>query len=263
MDDVGLEVRDVGGPGGEHRDAALERLERPEAERRRHRAGQRAVDRDDEVGDEPAVRVEVRVDVVPVADEQDAPVDRDRRYRRAARVEEDDVRLALGREAGACDDVRDEHLAREPAARTAAADRRHAGDGRDLEVVRGGVPAGARELDEVVDGRPVLDHLGLGRAAAAHRDHDDVVLLREQRGEVRRQRGLPHALAGADHGDRRQVEVGVRRAGRSGSRRRCTESPAASACDAQRKRSSGPSTGSSDRSTTASAAPKPETSGTP
>ena len=214
-------MRDVGRPGGEHRDAALERLERPQPERRRDGAGQLAVDRDHEVGDEPAVRVEVRVDVVPVADEQHAPVDRDRRDRRAARVEDDDVRLALGREARALDHVRDEDLAREPAAGAAAADRRHAGDRGDLEVVGGGVPPGARELDEVGDGRPLLDHLGLGRAAAAHRDHDHVAVAREQRGEVRRQRGLPHALAGADHGDRRQREVGVDAAGRSGSRRRC------------------------------------------
>ena len=39
--------------------------------------------------------------------------------------------------------------------------------------------------------------------------------------------------------------------------------PSASARDAQRMRSAGPSTGSSDRSTTTSAPPKPSTSGTP
>ena len=209
--DVGVEVRDVGRPGGEDRDAALERLERPQPQRRRHGAGQLAVHRDHEVGDEPAVGVEVRVDVVPVADEQHAPVDRDRRDRRAARVEDDDVGLALGREARPLLDVRDEDLPREPAAGAAAADRGHAADRGDLEVVGGGVPPGARQLDEVGDGRPLLDHLRLGRAAAAHRDHDHVAVAREQRGQVRRERGLPHPLAGADHGDRRQREVGIRR----------------------------------------------------
>ena len=40
-------------------------------------------------------------------------------------------------------------------------------------------------------------------------------------------------------------------------------SPAASAREAQRIRSAGPSTGSSERSTTTSASPNPSTSGTP
>ena len=73
-----------------------------------------------------------------------------------------------------------------PPPAAAAADRRHAGERGDLEVVGGGVPPRARELDEVGDASAALDHLRLGGPAAAHRDDDDVTVAREQRGEMRR-----------------------------------------------------------------------------
>ena len=68
------------------------------------------------------------------------------------------------------------------------------------------MPAGARERDEVGDRRRRLDHLRLRRPAAAHRDDDDVAVAREQPREVPGDRRLADALAGADHGDRRQLE---------------------------------------------------------
>ena len=203
---------DVGRPGGEDGDAALERLERPQPQRRGDRALDLAVDRDDEVGDEPAVGVEVRVDVV-AGRRRAARAGRRRSAGSTAPLESKTTtsgcRSAARR--APVDDVRDEDLAREPAARPPAADRRHAADRGDLEVVRGRVPSGARELDEVGDRRPPLDHLRLGRPAAAHRHDDDVAVAREQRGEVRRRAAvLPTRLPGADHGDRRQLEVGER-----------------------------------------------------
>ena len=83
----------------------------------------------------------MRVEVVLGADDEHAAVDLDRRDRGAARVEDDDVRPARGGEPRALEHVRDEHLAGEPAARAAAADRRHAVDRGGLEVVGGRVPA--------------------------------------------------------------------------------------------------------------------------
>ena len=49
-------------------------------------------------------------------------------------------------------------------------------------------------------------HLGLGRAASSHRDHDDLPVACVQPGCVSRDRGLPDALAGADDPDRRERE---------------------------------------------------------
>ena len=68
------------------------------------------------------------------------------------------------------------------------------------------MPAGACERDELCDSRRRLDDLRLGRPAAAHRDDDDVAVTGEQPSEVRRDGGLADALAGSDHGDRRQLE---------------------------------------------------------
>ena len=55
------------------------------------------------------------------------------------------------------------------------------------------------------------DELGLRRAAAAHRDDDDAAVAREQSRDVARDGRLPDALAGADDGDRRQLERMERR----------------------------------------------------
>ena len=129
---------------------------------------------------------------------------------------------ALDGEARAFGHVRHERPPGEPAAGTAAADRDDAGHGRDLEVVGGGVAAGARESDELVDARRRLDRLGLGRSATTHRHDDDVPVAGEKPREVRRDRGLADPLSGSDHGDRGHVDLARRQAGRSGSRRRCT-----------------------------------------
>ena len=92
----------------------------------------------------------------------------------------------------------------------------------------------------------------LGRPAAAHRDDDDVAVVREQARDVAGDRRLADALAGPDHGERRQLERLELAAARSGSRRPRTASPRASTRLASRNRSRGPSTGSSERSTTTS-----------
>ena len=171
---------------GEDRDPALERRGRTEPQLE-------VLDHD--VGDQPPVGVQVVVAGLAAADDEDPAVDVDRRDRGTAAVEDDDVGAALGGERRARRDVRDEDRAGEAAARAPAADRRHAGERGDLEVVGRRVPPGARALDELVERRRRLDDLGLGRAAAAHRDDDDAPVAREEPREMRGHRGLPHALA--------------------------------------------------------------------
>ena len=133
-------------------------------------------------------------------------VDVDRGDRGPAAVEDDDVGPALGRKCRAGSDVRDEDRAGEAATSPATADRRHAGQRRDLEVVGRGMAPGARALDELGERRRRLDDLRLSRSAATHRHHDDAAVVREETCEMRRYRGLPDALARADHGDRGQLE---------------------------------------------------------
>ena len=146
------------GPGGEYRNPARERPERPEPERRLERALGLAAERDHQVGDEPAVRVEVGAEVVAGADDEHAPVGRHGRDRGAAAVEHDHVRPALGREPGAVAHVRDERAAGEPTAGAAAADRDDTADSGDLEMVGGRMPARAGQRDELLyAGRPLDD----------------------------------------------------------------------------------------------------------
>ncbi len=64
------------------------------------------------------------------------------------------------------------------------------------------MPAGAGELEQVVERRRHLDELGLGRAAATHRDDDDTAVAGEEPRDVTRHRGLPDPLAEADHCER-------------------------------------------------------------
>ena len=66
------------------------------------------------------------------------------------------------------------------------------------------MPSRAREREQRVDVRCDCRHLGLGWAASPHRDDDDLAVLRVQAGRVRRDRRLPHALAGPDDPDRRE-----------------------------------------------------------
>ena len=103
-------------------------------------------------------------------------------------------------------DVRDGDRTGEPAAAPATADGLDADERGRLEVVGRGVSPGARELEQRVDVRRDLRHLGLGWAASSHRDNDDLPVAREQPSRVRRDRGLPHALAGADDPDRGERE---------------------------------------------------------
>ena len=133
-------------------------------------------------------------------------VDLDRGDRGSAAVEDDDVGPALGRECRAGRNVRDEDRAGQPAPGPATADRRHAGERRDLEVVGRGMATRARELDELVERRRRLDDLRVSRAAATHRHHDDAAVAREEPCEMRCHGRLPHALARADHRDRGQLE---------------------------------------------------------
>ena len=67
------------------------------------------------------------------------------------------------------------------------------------------MPPRARECEQLLDRRRHLDHLRLGRAAPAHRDHDHVAVACQQAGEVRRDGGLPHAL----ELERVEAEVGA------------------------------------------------------
>ena len=86
----------------------------------------------------------------------------------------------------------------------------------------------------------------------AHRDDHDVPLACEQTRQMPGDGGLADALARADHRDGRQLERLVA----GGSKRKSAPMyaiPAASARDAQRRRSAREMTGSSERSTSASA----------
>ena len=75
-----------------------------------------------------------------------------------------------------------------------------------LEMVGSRMTAGTPERDQVGDLGRLLDHLGLARPSAAHRDDDDVAVAGEQPREMPGDGGLADALAGADDGDRRQLE---------------------------------------------------------
>ncbi len=112
--------------------------------------------------------------------DEDPGVDVDRRDRRAAAVEHDDVGIEARRQLGACDDVRDERRTGHPAAGTPAADRRHAGEQRRLEMVGRGVPPAAGERDEIVERRRRLDQLRRRGAAPPHRDDDDTPVAGER-----------------------------------------------------------------------------------
>ena len=73
------------------------------------------------------------------------------------------------------------------------------------------MPPLARELEQRVERRLHLGHLRLGRAAAAHRDHDHVAVMREQPRDVAGDGGLADALAGPYDRQRRQRKRRERR----------------------------------------------------
>ena len=130
-------------------------------------------------------------------------------------------------------------LAGEPAAGAPAADRRHAGDRGDLEVVGGGVPAGARERDEVGDRRAAA------RRAPARPARRGPSRRRPRRGRARAaSRGAPRPRSSRRACRCRSRRSTARRSGSNtgGSKRKSAPtygSPAASARDAQRNRSAG------------------------
>ncbi len=137
---------------------------------------------DDEICEQGAIRVQVsRRDggILMRSDHEDASIGCDRGQGCSAPVEHDQVGIELLGETDAREDVGRADGTCETAAATAAADRRHAGQCRGLEVIRCGVKARARDAEQVSDGRSHLDELGLGRPPATHRNDDDVPLLRQ------------------------------------------------------------------------------------
>ena len=216
VDDLGVEV--VGRRGAGREDggaAAAQRLGRaqPELGRDDRDVGDRA-DRlavrpagvDDEVGDEHAIRVETGARVVTAVRDEDPRVHLDRRERRAAAVEHEQLGLELRGELRALEDVRQERSAREPSPGPPAADRRDARERGRLEMVGRRMPAGAGEREQVVERRRRLDELRLRRPASAHRDDDDAAVGGEDTRDVARHRGLPDPLPEADHGERRRPD---------------------------------------------------------
>ena len=275
VDDFRVELVRRRGAGREHGGAAaVERLGRPQAKLggddrhvgdRADRLAIGAAGVDDEVGDEDAIGIEAGARVVAAVRDEDPRVRFDRRHRRAAAVEDEQLGVELRREPRASSTFDRERSAREPTAGPPAADRRNARERRSLEVVGGGVAPGTGEREQVVERRRRLEQLRLGRPAPSHRhDHDTAVAERSAR-DVPRDGGLPDPLAEADHRERRRARPA---ASGGGSKRKSAPTygkPSASARDAQSIRSRGPSTGSSERSTTrsASTASSDSTSGTP
>ena len=142
VDDLRVELRDVARSCREDRDPPLERPRRPEPQ---------LEVLDDDVGDEPPVRVQVVVARVTASDHENSAIDVDRRDRGATPVEDHDIGAALCSERRARGNVRDEDGAGQAAARAPAADRRHAGKRGDLEVIGRGVEPGARPRDQIIE----------------------------------------------------------------------------------------------------------------
>ena len=112
-----------------------------------------------------------------VVGDQDPRAGGDRRDRGAAAVEDDQVGRAAGGQAGALEHVRDERSLRRARRRSGGSRRsarlrapRSRGGPRRRGGRRASGPGGRRAVGAD------LDHLGLGRAAAPHRDDDDVAL---------------------------------------------------------------------------------------
>ena len=122
VDDVRVEMVDRRRPGREHGDAlARNRLDRPQAKLNadhRHvleladRLGVTAVDEQDEVGDQHAVRIQITGGVLPGPDDEDPCVHGDGRDRRSASVEDREVLSTLRDQLRAAAHVRREDLAR-------------------------------------------------------------------------------------------------------------------------------------------------------
>ena len=211
---------------------------------------------DHEICQERAVRIEIsgrdRV-ILMRADDEDAAFGRDRRQRGATPVEHDQVGIEILRDPRACEDVRDADGAGETAAATPAADRRQPGECRRLEVVGGCVTPRAREREQVGHGRPNFDDLRRGRpprpiattttrlSCAITRATWPVTAVLPTR--------LPVPITATDG-----VLIASKRGGSSLKSAPSYGTPSASARAASRNRAGGPSTGSSERSSTTSGA---------
>ena len=99
----------------------------------------------------------------------------------------------------------------QPTARTAAADRDDAGERGGLEIVRSRVMARSREVEQRRERRLHGGDLRLRRSSPPHRHDDDVAIPCEQARDMSGDGGLPDALAGSDHRQRRERERRVRR----------------------------------------------------
>jgi hypothetical protein len=100
---------------------------------------------DDEVAEKDPVGAEVPDDcgrILGGADDEDALAGLDGRDRRAASLEDDEIRREGCGQLGRCAHVGVEGRSGEPSSRTAAANRDDARERGPLEVVRGGVAAG-------------------------------------------------------------------------------------------------------------------------
>jgi hypothetical protein len=110
----------------------------------------------------------------------------------------------------------------EPPAHAPAAHGPHPRQHRVLEVVRGGVRASGRYLEQIREPDVGGGHARLGRPAPPHaHDHRIDAALAQQRRPVPGHRGLAGALAGADHGQLHTVEGDRRVARRVESQTRC------------------------------------------
>ena len=173
MNDVGVEVRDVARTGGEDGDPALraarlqpQRGARSRVDRRRRRsAGGRCSG--------------TSSPVVPAPDDEDAPVDVDRRDRRAAAVEDDDVRSAAATASRAPSATFETNTA--PASPPPARRQPIVGTPASAAISRWSEAAWRPARDSATSSSTVGGisiELRLRRPATSHRDDDDVAVAR-------------------------------------------------------------------------------------
>ena len=138
------------------------------------------------------------------AADQNARVDVDRRDRRAAPVEHDDVRFQLHRKRSSLQDVRHRHRARKATAGPAATDRDESRERSRLEIVGSRVPAVARKVEQRLERRLHECHLRLRRSSTPHRHDDDVTIPCEQPRDMTRYGRLADAFPCTDDCQRRE-----------------------------------------------------------
>ena len=158
----------------------------------------------DEIRDEHAVGVEVPKWIMSTAADEDPRIDLNRWNCRTAAVEDDDVGFALRGERSALQDVRHRHRTRQTPARAAATDCDDAGQRSGLEIVGRRVVSRTREIEERCERGLHGGDLRLCRPASSHCHDDHVAVPCEEARNMSGDGGLPHALAGSDHRERRQ-----------------------------------------------------------